>query len=230
MACWGPLSERRKPLLPGGNCWSGLKGRNGGAGDVAAEREVHRKGKLPFGVWLEHSRWPAWLLSIMGFSYIMFWFYGQGFLEPEYPDLCLFTLALSLHDTPMHSCNLWKARPGLLTGSSSSSRFMPVPRVCWLPPDWRPRHGLGSVGGRSDNLPHPDFSPCGGAESLCPTSGGAWEVQGPGGQAARTWTSTFPGSSSLSSGEMTGNVVHPFWTIPLMGICGLSVRDIMGYV
>jgi len=24
-------------------------------------------------------------------------------------------------------------------------------------------------------------------------------------------------------------VIHPFWTIPLMGICGLSVRDIMGY-
>jgi short-chain fatty acids transporter len=34
---------------------------------------------------------------------------------------------------------------------------------------------------------------------------------------------------AFSAGETVGNVIHPFWTIPLMGICGLSVRDIMGY-
>jgi short-chain fatty acids transporter len=70
---------------------------------MAAENEMRQKGGMTFGVWLEHSRWPVWLISLMGFSYIVFWFYGRGFtLNLNIVIFVLFTLALSLHDTPMH--------------------------------------------------------------------------------------------------------------------------------
>jgi short-chain fatty acids transporter len=66
---------------------------------------------------------------------------------------------------------------------------------------------------------------------FAPTSGSAWEIQGPlVFNAAQSLEIDLPRAmQAFSAGEMVGNVIHPFWTIPLMGICGLSVRDIMGY-
>ncbi len=49
-------------------------------------------------------------------------------------------------------------------------------------------------------------------------------------KAAQSLNSSLPQAiQAISTGERVGNVIHPFWTIPLMGICGLSPRHIMGY-
>jgi short-chain fatty acids transporter len=34
---------------------------------------------------------------------------------------------------------------------------------------------------------------------------------------------------SIAWGDAWSNMVQPFWTVPLLSIAGLSVRDIMGY-
>jgi len=200
---------------------------------IAEEREVHRKGKLPFGVWLEHSRWAAWLLSIMGFSYIVFWFYGQGFaLNLNTLIFILFTLALSLHDTPMHFLRSLessaRAAHGIIvqfpfyagTQAMLASSGLAALGTVWVL----------SVAGPT-TYPTLIFLHAVVLNLFAPTSGGAWEVQGPlVAKAAQSLDFYLPRViQAFSSGEMTGNVVHPFWTIPLMGICGLSVRDIMGY-
>ena len=200
---------------------------------IASEREVHRKGNLAFGVWLEHSRWPAWLISIMGFSYIVFWFYGQGFvLNLNILIFILFTLALSLHDTPMHFLRSLessaRAAHGIIvqfpfyagTQGMLASSGLAALGTAWV---------LSAAGPAT--YPTLFFLHAVLLNLFAPISGGVWEVQGPlMAKAAQSLDLYLPRViQAFSSGEMTGNVVHPFWTIPLMGICGLSLRDIMGY-
>ena len=200
---------------------------------IALEREIHQKGKLPFGVWLEHSRWPVWLISIMGFSYIVFWFYGRGFtLNLNMVIFVLFTLALSLHDTPMH----------FLRSLESSARAAHGIIVQF--PFYAGTQGMLASSGLAALATEWVLSAAGAAtyptllylhavvlNLFAPTSGSAWEIQGPLlFSAAQTLEINLARAvQAISAGELVGNVIHPFWTIPLMGICGLSVRDIMGY-
>jgi short-chain fatty acids transporter len=200
---------------------------------IAAEREIHQRGGLSFGVWLEHSRWPVWLLSIMGFSYVVFWFYGRGFvLNLNVLILALFTLALSFHDTPMH----------FLQSLESSARAAHGIIVQF--PFYAGTQGMLASSGLVAMITGWVFSVATLAayptllylhavllNFFAPTSGSAWEIQGPlAVKAVQTLEMSLPRAiQSFCAGETVGNVIHPFWTIPLMGICGLSVRDIMGY-
>jgi len=34
---------------------------------------------------------------------------------------------------------------------------------------------------------------------------------------------------AVAWGEGTANMVQPFWALPILGIVGLGIRDIMGY-
>jgi short-chain fatty acids transporter len=200
---------------------------------LAAEREIHQRGKLSFGVWLEHSRWPVWLLSIMGFSYLVFWFYGKGFiLNLNILILALFTLALSFHDTPMHFLRS-------LEGSARAAHGIIVQF-----PFYAGTQGMLASSGLAALATGWVFSVATTAayptllylhavllNFFAPTSGSAWEIQGPlAVKAAQSLEMSLPRAlQAFCAGETAGNVIHPFWTIPLMGICGLSVRDIMGY-
>ncbi len=200
---------------------------------LAAEREVRRRGKLPFGVWLEHSRWPVWLISVMGFSYIVFWFYGQGFaLNLNILIFVLFTLALSHLVTPMQFLqsleNSSRAAHGIIVQFpfyAGTQGMLASSGLAALAAGWV----LSSAGPAT--YPSLIYFHAVLLNLFAPTSGGAWEVQGPlAAKAAQTLEIHMARVIlAFSSGEMTGNVIHPFWTIPLMGICGLSVRDIMGY-
>jgi short-chain fatty acids transporter len=64
-----------------------------------------------------------------------------------------------------------------------------------------------------------------------PTSGGIWEIQGPAViEAAQGLNLHIPRAiKAFTAGEIIGNVIQPFWAIPLLGVCGLSMRHIMGY-
>ena len=34
---------------------------------------------------------------------------------------------------------------------------------------------------------------------------------------------------SFTAGETISNIIQPFWAIPMLGIAGLKMKDIMGY-
>ena len=185
------------------------------------------------GMWLEHSRWPVWLISVMGFSYIVFWFYGRGFaLNLNILTFTLFTLALSLHDTPMHFLKsmersaraahgiivqfpFYAGTQGMLASSGLASTF-----TGWV----------SSLAGAA-TYPTLLYLQAVLLNLFAPASGNVWEIQGS--LIVKTVQSLNAGLpqavQGLSAGEIIGNVIHPFWAIPLMGICGLSMRDIMGY-
>ena len=64
-----------------------------------------------------------------------------------------------------------------------------------------------------------------------PSGGGQWAVQGPIFLAAAKDLGVDPALivMSVAYGDQWTNMIQPFWTIPLLAIAGLHIRDIMGY-
>jgi short-chain fatty acids transporter len=68
-----------------------------------------------------------------------------------------------------------------------------------------------------------------------PSGGGHWAVQAPVSiEAARLLGDTSPWylgkiSMSVAFGEQVGNMIQPFWALPILAIARLGIRDIMGY-
>ena len=64
-----------------------------------------------------------------------------------------------------------------------------------------------------------------------PSGGGQFAVQGPVFLQAAEKLGTDPGLviMGIAYGDQWTNMIQPFWTIPLLAIAGLSVRDILGY-
>ena len=64
-----------------------------------------------------------------------------------------------------------------------------------------------------------------------PSGGGQWAVQGPVMIEAAQQLNVDPRIIVLgvSYGDQWTNMIQPFWTIPLLAIAGLHMRQIMGY-
>jgi len=200
---------------------------------MVAEKEMRQRGKMTFGVWLEHSRWPVWLISIMGFSYIFYWFYGRGFeINLNLLNFVLLFLAFSLHDTPMRFLKSMekstRAAYGIIVqfpfyagiqGMLASSGLAAI-LLGWI-----------TVNSTGFTLPFWVYIDAALVNLFVPTSGGIWEIQGSAViKAAQGLNLNIPRAiNAFTAGEMIGNVIQPFWAIPLLGICGLSMRHIMGY-
>lgn len=64
-----------------------------------------------------------------------------------------------------------------------------------------------------------------------PSGGGQWVVQGPIMLKAAQDLGVDPAkiSMSLAWGDAWTNMIQPFWALPLLGMAGLQLKDIMGY-
>jgi short-chain fatty acids transporter len=64
-----------------------------------------------------------------------------------------------------------------------------------------------------------------------PSGGGQFAIQGPIFLEAAERLGTDPSTviMGVAYGDQWTNMIQPFWTIPILAIAGLSVRDIMGY-
>jgi len=200
---------------------------------LAAEKDFRPPGRRSIGVWLEHSRWPVWLASIMGFSYIVFWFYGNNFvLNLNMINFVLFVFALVLHDTPIHFLKSMERSARTASGIIVQFPFyagiqgmLAASGLAGILFGW-----IASIAG-AVSYPALVYLATLVINLFAPTAEGIWEVEGALVlQGAQLLGASIPRALlALSAGETIGNVIHPLWAIPLMGICGLSMRDIMGY-
>jgi short-chain fatty acids transporter len=64
-----------------------------------------------------------------------------------------------------------------------------------------------------------------------PSGGGQWAAQGPITMEAARLLSVDPTRSAMmvAWGDQWTNMIQPFWALPLLGLAGLSAKDIMGY-
>jgi short-chain fatty acids transporter len=83
----------------------------------------------------------------------------------------------------------------------------------------------------SSTLPLFSFWAAGLLNIFVPSGGGQWAVQGPIMiQAAQEIGSSIPEvAMAIAWGDAWTNMIQPFWALPLLGIAGLGIRDIMGY-
>jgi short-chain fatty acids transporter len=64
-----------------------------------------------------------------------------------------------------------------------------------------------------------------------PSGGGHWAVQGPFMVPVAVKLNVDPALVAMATamGEQTGNMIQPFWALPLLAIARLGIKDIMGY-
>ena len=64
-----------------------------------------------------------------------------------------------------------------------------------------------------------------------PSGGEHWVVQGPVMVPAAEALGVDQGLTAMAVawGEGTASMIQPFWALPILGIVGLGIRDIMGY-
>lgn len=64
-----------------------------------------------------------------------------------------------------------------------------------------------------------------------PSAGGQWQVQGPVMLAASSGMDVEPAMivNAVSVGDMTTNLLQPFFVLPALGLSGLGLKDIWGY-
>ena len=200
---------------------------------MTAEKEMRQRGGMTFGVWLEHSRWTVWLISIMGFSYLVYWFYGRGFeINLNILNFVLLFLAFLFHDTPLRFLKSMerstRAAYGIIVqfpfyagiqGMLASSGLAAI-LFGWI-----------TATSTASSFPLWVFIESALVNLFVPTSGGIWEIQGSLViKATQDLNLNIARAiNAFTAGEVVGNVIQPFWAIPLLGICGLSMRDIMGY-
>jgi short-chain fatty acids transporter len=200
---------------------------------LLAEKELRKKGRMPLGVWLEHSRWPVWLISIMGFSYIVYWFYGRGLnLNINILNFLLLFLALCLHDTPLRFMkSMERSTP------PSYGIIVQFPFYAGIQ-GMLASSGLAAIVFRrfvahasAATYPLWVFLDAAFINLFVPTSEGIWGIQGSLViKTAQDLNAAIPRAiSAFTAGEVIGNLIQPFWAIPLLSICGLSLRHIMGY-
>jgi short-chain fatty acids transporter len=200
---------------------------------MAIEKEMREKGGMTFGVWLEHSRWPVWLISLMGFSYIVYYFYGWGFdLDLNIINFLLLFLAFALHDTPRAFLKSMERSTQVAYGIivqfpfyAGIQQMLASSGLAAILFGWVTSTATGFT------LPFWLFVDAVIVNLFVPTSGGIWEIQGPlVVKIAQGLNVNIPQAiNAFTAGEVIGNVIQPFWAIPLLGITGLSMRDIMGY-
>ncbi len=200
---------------------------------LLAEQELRKKGGMSLGVWLEHSRWPVWLIGIMGFSYIVYWFYGRGLtLNINILNFVLLFLALCLHDTPLRFMESMERSTQIAYGIIVQFPFYAGIQGMLA------SSGLAAILFRwfvanSSAATYPFWVYLNAAfiNLFVPTSEGIWGIQGSLViKTAQELNAAVPRAiTAFTAGEVIGNLIQPFWAIPLLAICGLSLRYIMGY-
>lgn len=205
------------------------------AGEVQRnlDREFRERRSKYFGAWLEHSRWPLWLIFLMGFSFWAAWFLEKGFFpQLNQINFGLLLLALLLHDTPLR-----------FLGAMERSARMAYGLILQFPF----YAGLQSMAAGSGvaailsgwslsfsstfSVPVRAFLGAVVLNFFLPLSNDLWQGQGAALiQAAQSLQSDFPRAiHSLKAGETIGDLLQPLWALPFLGICGLPIRRIAGY-
>jgi short-chain fatty acids transporter len=187
----------------------------------------------------------AWILNVVvaaaGLYYFVFIAKGKLTIDSV---IMLFTAAgLLLHWTPIRFITAFKesakaSGPLLLQfplygGIMALITYTPDPKAVHSLAEWLAHSFV--AGATKTTLPFLNFLASIVITLFVPSGGGHWAVQAPVSiEAARLLGDTSPWylgkiSMSVAFGEQVGNMIQPFWALPILAIARLGIRDIMGY-
>lgn len=187
---------------------------------------------------LENSRIVTWLISIMGFAYIIYYFIEFGFnLNLNIVNFIFLFLGIFLHGTPKRFLNalmdgakgagpillqfpFYAGIMGMMTGMNGSGVSLAILMSNFFV----------NIANKT-TFPLLSFLSAGFVNFFVPSGGGQWAVQAPimMPAGAALGVSNAKTAMCIAWGDAWTNMIQPFWALPALGIAGLGAKDIMGY-
>ena len=182
--------------------------------------------------WLETSRFVTFILGLFGALYLASYFFGGGPITLNSVILTFFALGLLL--TPHARAYSQTFQGGAKASYGIILQFPFYGGIMGMMIGTGLAAALASgfvAISSAETLPFWSFIGAGVVNMFVPSGGGQWAVQGPimipaaeelGADVARV-------AMGVAWGEAWTNMIQPFWTLPMLAIAGLGIRDIMGY-
>lgn len=187
---------------------------------------------------LENSKIVTWLISIMGFAYIIYYFIEFGFnLNLNIVNFIFLFLGILLHKTPKRFLDalmdgakgagpillqfpFYAGIMGMMTGMNESGVSLAILMS-----------NIFVVISNKTTFPLFSFLSAGFVNFFVPSGGGQWAVQAPimMPAGAALGVSNAKTAMCIAWGDAWTNMIQPFWALPALGIAGLGAKDIMGY-
>lgn len=183
---------------------------------------------------IENSRWPTLFLGLLAAGYLIGQIFENGFsINLNTVILIFFALGLVLHRSPATYLKavekavsaargiiiqfpLYAGIAGMMTHSGLVTLFSEAIISIATP----------------TTFPLLTFLSAGVVNFFIPSGGGQWAIQGPIMMEAAYALGADPAQTIMAFtwGDGWTNQIQPFWALPLLGVAGLSARDIMGYL
>lgn len=202
------------------------------AAEAAAGTSIDTTTEKTFAVRVENSRIIAWLIGILGVSYMVYYFMNGGSMDVNAVNMIMFFAGIILHGSPLSYMQ------AVVNGAKGTAGIMvqfPFYAGIQGMMDLSGLGGLITSGFVSISNVHTfpifAFLSSGLINFFVPSGGGHWVVQGPFIMPAAQALGADLGKSAMAIayGEAWMNMAQPFWALPALAIAGLKVRDIMGY-
>ncbi|EAK0955709.1 short-chain fatty acid transporter [Campylobacter upsaliensis] len=186
-------------------------------------------------VWLENSFLVSFLISIMGFVYIISHFIKGGDLNLNVLNMIFLFLGILLHKKPVLYIKAINIAAKNATGILLQFPFYAGIIGMMVAGG---EHSLASVLSQffisisnSNTFALFAFWSAGFVNIFVPSGGGQWAVQAPIMIPAGLELGISPAVTSMAIawGDAWTNMIQPFWALPALAIAGLGAKDIMGY-
>ncbi len=197
------------------------------------EDKGERKENWTFADRLENSVILSMVIGIAGLIYIIYYFATKGFsLNLNIVNFTFLMVGILLHKRPIRYVRAVsegvRGCAGIILQFPFYAGIMGMMKFSGL---------VGVMAGWfvavSNTTTYPVFTFISAAivNLFVPSGGGQWAVQGPViVKAAQALHFSIPKTvMALAYGDQWTNLFQPFWALPLLGICGVRARDIMGY-
>lgn len=199
-------------------------------GHAATDKEAP---PVTFGEKLERMRWINIVAGALMAIFLFNHFSNRGMdLNLNIVNWSFLTLGLLLSNSPIHYVGLINA-----AAKNVGPILLQYPFYAGL---------MGLMGGtglvkvfsewfivvaNAETLPVFAFWSAGILNMFIPSGGGQWAVQGPVmlGAASSLGVSPAVIVNAVAYGDQWTNMIQPFWSIPLLAVAGLRMRDMMGY-
>jgi len=198
-----------------------------------SEEKVIAKEEWTLADRLENSIFLSLVIGVAGLIYIVYYFATKGFaLNLNIVNFIFLMLGIILHKRPIayvhavaegvRGCTGIILQFPFYAGIMGMMKFSGLVAVI---ANW--------FVALSNSTTYPVFTFISAAlvNLFVPSGGGQWAVQGPiMVKAAEALNFSIPKTiMALAYGDQWTNLFQPFWALPLLGICGVRARDIMGY-
>lgn len=195
--------------------------------------DVLNRDEMTFSDRIENSYWVNAAFGLLPLLYIVMTFYEKGFkLNLNLVIMVFLTVGIFMHKSPR--TYLEAIKEAVLSTRGILIQFPIYAGIMGM------MKGSGMVGIMANwfveiSNPHTfplfTFLSAGLVNVFVPSGGGQWAVQGPiMVKAAMQMGADLPQTiMAFAWGDAWTNQIQPFWALPLLGVAGLSARDIMGY-